>query len=97
MKIQEIVERAIKDPAFADRLAEKAGKAARQLKRDKVAKGDDWQYLLKEFAESPEELSRLLGPDNTPVAGTIWTTVTLTTTTTSTCTVATLTVGTTIL
>jgi hypothetical protein len=97
MRVQEIVDRATKDPQFADQLHAKALAAAGTVRGGNRAQGDAWEALLREFAETPEELGRLLGPDKTPLAGSWWTTATTTTVTTSTCTVTVTSVGTTIL
>ena len=96
MKVQEIVDRATKDPQFAEELAAKAMAAAQQMRGGTEPNGEPWHQLISVFAEGPEELDRLKGPGQTVTAGTKRTTATLATTTTSICTVTVLTVASTI-
>jgi hypothetical protein len=89
MKLQEVIDRALGDPVFAAELAAKAGKAARSsrgIPTDFTA--DAWHELLEEFADSPEELARLVnvGIDNEKAGPTTGTTTTTTTTITTTTT-----------
>ena len=57
MKLVEVIERAITDKDFGQELKAKA-EAAYKAGVDT----DEWTDLMKEFAESPEELARLRKP-----------------------------------
>lgn len=89
MKIQPVIDRALKDPVFAAELAAKAGRASRDSATRSAADGlagDAWEDLLRHFADSPEELARLTAPVAESDARGITTTFTTTTTTTITTT-----------
>jgi hypothetical protein len=111
MDIQTVIDRALGDPIFAAELAAKAGKAskARSTQRYGGLHGDEWEDLLSEFADSPQELARMLSSATefddqaitTATTGTTTTTITTTTSlpcgiTTTTTTTTTTTVTTTI-
>jgi hypothetical protein len=103
MDIQKVIDRALDDPIFAAELAAKAGKAskARSTQRSQVGlHGDEWENLLAEFAESPQELAQLLSSGETredaiTTATTGTTTTTITTTTSLPCGITTTTTTTT--
>jgi hypothetical protein len=97
MKILDVVHRATTDPEFALELAGRASEAARKSRERGNAEAEDWEGVLSEFAESPEELSRLMSNKHLTEDGTTWTLTTTATLTTSICTVTVTTVGTTIL
>lgn len=105
MDIQGVVDRALDDPIFAAELAAKAGKASRAMSTREAASapglhGDEWEDLLAEFAESPQELARMLSTVSQQEAGvttatTGTTTTTITTTTSLPCGITTTTTTTT--
>jgi hypothetical protein len=97
MKVHDVVHRAITDPLFALELSGRASEASRKYREKRVVERADWEGLLAEFAESPEELSRMVADDRLNERGTTWTLTTTATVTTSSCTVTVTTVGTTIL
>jgi len=57
MRLLEVIERAVTDKHFAAQLKKKA-EAAYEAGPDT----DDWEELMKEFAETPEELARMKRP-----------------------------------
>lgn len=57
MKLVEVIERAITDREFGNQLKAKAEAAY-----DAGVDTDEWTELMSEFAESPEELTRLRKP-----------------------------------
>ncbi|MEW6632501.1 MAG: hypothetical protein AB1440_16660 [Pseudomonadota bacterium] len=97
MKVHAVVSRAITDPLYALELSGKASEASRKYREKGVVERADWEGVLAEFAESPEELSRMFVKEKLGEDGTTWTITTTATVTTSSCTVTVTTVGTTIL
>jgi hypothetical protein len=82
MKVDEVVDRAIKDPKFAAGLAEKVSRLTKTGEIRGSHNDNVWPEILKEFAETPEELARL-SQVNDPVAGSTWWTTTVATITTA--------------
>jgi hypothetical protein len=82
MKLLEVVDRALKDEAYARELKAKAEAAY-----EAGTNTDEWTELMKEFAENPKELARLRNPSNSNISLTSFTTgtrgFTITTTTTT--------------
>jgi hypothetical protein len=104
VRINEVIDRALKDPVYASELAAKAGRVSRAAGgvTSDSPRGDEWRVLLAEFADGPEELARLIPTDDpktmkegitTATTGT--TTTTITTTTTLPCAITTTTTTTT--
>jgi hypothetical protein len=94
MKIQEVIDQALRDPVYAAELLAKAGNASRELRPGEAPSGEAWEALVGEFAETPAELARFMSirsnqKDGTTTVGTTTTTTTFTTTTTLACTVTT--------
>jgi len=99
MKLQEVIDRAVQDPIFAAELAGKAGRASRSGYSRESVRGEAWTDILNEFAETPDELARLVATADDARQSPWWiTTITTTTltTTTAVCTTTTTTSVTTI-
>ena len=94
MKLQEVIDRAIQDPIYATELTAKVQRAARSGVTRESIRGEAWADALGEFAETPDELARIVGTDGDVEAST-WTTTTVTTTTCTTTTAPCLTTTTT--
>jgi hypothetical protein len=85
MKVSEVVEKVLSDPAFAEDLAAKVSQITASGTVRNAANDDSWREVLSHFADDPDELGRLLDDVNSPVIGTAWTTtVTSVATTTAT-------------
>jgi hypothetical protein len=84
MKLQDVIDRAVKDPIFAAELAGKVGRAARSGTTRESIRGEAWTDALNEFAETPEELARLVATADDETSP--WWTTTITTTTLTTTT-----------
>jgi hypothetical protein len=94
MKLQEIIERAQRDESFASRLKAQATRASQA-----GVGTDDWERLMWNFAESPDELAQLKvlrGQVDGVAFNTTTTTTTTTITTTAACTLTTFTTTTTV-
>ncbi|MEV0227935.1 hypothetical protein [Nonomuraea sp. NPDC050786] len=90
-KIDEVIDRALHDTAFAEELRDKSMAVARE-----GFAGAAWQELIGYFAQSPAELAKLAPTAGDEDAGTTTLTVTTTTTTTTAaCTITTTTTTTT--
>lgn len=85
MKFQDVINRAIADPTFAAQLHEQAKAAARATETRKRTGGKEWEDLLRNFAESPQELAQLTGPSGNLMAGTTNTILTTFTVTSAGC------------
>ncbi|MFD7441582.1 hypothetical protein [Streptomyces sp. NPDC059909] len=83
-KITEVVERALRDPVFAEELKTKAIKAAKA-----GSKSNEFSDLMYQFAEGPDDLSRMMGKGDEEIHLTTTTVLTTTTTSTGACTITT--------
>ena len=71
MKVQEVVDRVLKDPKFAADLTKKVSQLSSTGDLRGAHNNDVWRDILSQFAENPEELARLSSVNN-PIAGSSW-------------------------
>ena len=78
MKVQEVVDRVLRDPKFAAELTKKVSRLSSTGDLRGPHNDALWREILAEFADGPEELARLASV-NDPIAGSSWWSVTVTT------------------
>jgi hypothetical protein len=76
MDVEDLINRAVTDEAFASELAKQATAASRA-----GIHSETWREYVSQFADTPEELEDLVPPKNAVAIK--WTTITTTTTITS--------------
>ena len=91
MKVQEVVDRVLKDPVYAKQMIQKVSRltAAGELSKSTSESPDaNWQDVMAEFAENPDELAKFSDVGGGAVEGSTTWTATSTTITSSLATVA---------